>query len=126
MVSLPSHRLANHPPTLLSQLSIRIGISICQNGFLHTKSLYRSYTPFIITSVFGILGSVKSRNFVPVSVWKTVRRKKEDSRDSIPDARTFGSGNDVALGFAGVGLGRRGVKERVMAWTPWNVPARTR
>jgi hypothetical protein len=62
------HLLVNHAPTLLSQLSTRIGISICQKGFLHTKSAYRSYTPLITTSVFGMLGSVKSKNFVPVSV----------------------------------------------------------
>ena len=86
------HLLVNHFPTSLSQLSIRIGISICQKGFLHTKSANRSYMPFIMISVFGIDGSVNSRNFVPVRVWKTVRRKKLLSMDSIPEGARLGSG----------------------------------
>ena len=48
--------------------------------------------PLIIASVFGIEGSVKSRNFVPVSVWKTVKRKKLLSSDSIPEGAKLGSG----------------------------------
>jgi len=119
-----NHRLLNHWLRLRSQASIRIGISICQNGFLQTKSAYRSYTPFMITSVFGILGSVKRRNLVPVSVWKTVRRKKDDSSDSMPVGATVGSGYVQARSEDSEGS--LGVRDLVMAWTPWNVPARTR
>jgi hypothetical protein len=68
-----------------------------------------------MTSVLGIDGSVNSRNLVPVRVWKTVNRKKEDSRLSIPELGMFGSGYDHALGFAGVGDGILGVRERVIA-----------
>lgn len=84
--------------------------------------------PFISTSVLGMLGSVNRRNLVPVRVWNTVNLKNEDSRDSIPLGATVGSGyvqlrpdelaEDVTGSF--------GVRDRVMAWTPWNVPARTR
>ena len=76
-----------------------------------------------------MLGSVNRRNLVPVSVWKTVNLKNEDSRDSMPLGAKVGSGyvhvrpdepaaEDVTGSF--------GVRDRVMAWTPWNVPARTR
>lgn len=95
---------------------------------MHTKSAYLSYTPFIKTSVFGMLGSVNRRNFVPLRVWKTVKRKKDDSSDSIPDGATLGSGY-VQLRpdeFAEEVTGSLGVRDRVIAWTPWNVPARTR
>ncbi|RMD40078.1 hypothetical protein DV735_g5044, partial [Chaetothyriales sp. CBS 134920] len=90
--SLPS---ASHLATSRSQPSSRMGISICQNGFLHTWSAYRSYTPLSTVSVLAalMLGSVKSRNLVPVTVWCTVSRKKLLSRLSIPDAGTFGSGD---------------------------------
>jgi hypothetical protein len=84
--------------------------------------------PFISTSVFGMLGSVNRRNFVPVSVWKTVNRKKEDSSDSMPDGAAVGSGYVQVrpVELAEDVTGSFGVRDRVMAWTPWNVPARTR
>ena len=76
-----------------------------------------------------MLGSVNNRNFVPLRVWKTVRRKKLDSRDSIPDGATVGSGYVQVFPLADVEedvTGNLGVSERVIAWTPWKVPARTR
>jgi hypothetical protein len=76
-----------------------------------------------------MLGSVNKRNFVPLRVWKTVRRKKEDSNDSIPDGGTVGSGYvqlrpDESAADGGTGI--LGVSDLVIAWTPWNVPAMTR
>lgn len=85
--------------------------------------------PLMIVSVFGILGSVKRRNFVPVSVWNTVRRKKLLSIVSMPVAGTLGSGNaqsEARAGFALGCIGSFGVMDLVMACTPWKVPARTR
>jgi hypothetical protein len=76
----------------------------------------------------GILGSVNSKNLVPLKVWNTVNRKKDDSIDSMPDGATVGSGyvqlRDEELAEEVMGI--LGVKERVMAWTPWKVPASTR
>ena len=57
---------------------------------------------------------------MPVSVWKHVSVKKEEERVRIPDEGTEGSGA-VREGFE---AGNLGVRERVMAWTPWKVPAR--
>lgn len=72
--------------------------------------------PFMRMSVFGMLGSVKSRNFVPLRVWKTVRRKKDDSRDSIPDGATVGSGYvHVFPDEDEEGTGSLGVRDRVIA-----------
>lgn len=75
-----------------------------------------------------MLGSVNKRNLVPVRVWKTVNRKKDDSRVSIPDGGTVGSGyvQFFPVELADDVMGSFGVMERVMACTPWNVPARTR
>jgi hypothetical protein len=123
------HLLVKNWFKLLSHASMRIGISICQNGFLHTKSAYLSYIPFINTSVFGMLGSVNSRNFVPVNVWKTVRRKNDDSSDSMPDGAIAGSGYVQCRPEVLVAddvTGSLGVRDRVIACTPWKVPARTR
>lgn len=74
-----------------------------------------------------MLGLVNKRNLVPVRVWKTVRRKKEDSSTSIPLGATVGSGTVyrwVVVEEPG-GSGMRGVRDLVMACTPWKVPART-
>jgi len=75
-----------------------------------------------------MLGSVNNKNLVPLRVWNTVKRKKDDSMDSMPDGATLGSGyvqlRDEELAEEVMGI--RGVRERVMACTPWNVPARTR
>lgn len=83
------------------------------------------------TSVLGMLGSVNNKNLVPVKVWKTVRRKKEDSMLSIPEGATAGSGYVQVFLLAVVEvaddvMGSFGVMDLVMAWTPWNVPARTK
>ena len=48
--------------------------------------------PRIKPSVFGILGSVKSKNLVPVKDWKTVSLKKLVSMLSMPVAGTSGIG----------------------------------
>lgn len=96
--------------------------------------------PRISPSVLGILGSVKSRNFVPVRDWKTVSLKKLDSRLSMPVTGRSGFGYRKAallptpFTVAGGGsseeeaeyAGNLGVRFFVMAWTPWNVPARIR
>ena len=63
-----------------------------------------------------------------------MRRKKEDSRDSIPEGTLAGSGYVHVLPLEDMPgrveedevMGSFGVRERVIAWTPWNVPARTR
>lgn len=79
-----------------------------------------------------MLGSVNSKNLVAVSVWNTVSRKNEDSRLSIPEGGWVGSGYVHCLFgrwwwvVVGVVEGSFGVRDLVMAWTPWNVPARTR
>jgi hypothetical protein len=83
----------------------------------------------MIASVFGMLGSVNSKNLVPVSVENTVKRKKLLSMVSMPEGAEEGSGFVQSLcrdGSAPGCRGSRGVKDLVMAWTPWNVPARTR
>ena len=69
-----------------------------------------------------MLGSVNNKNFVPVSVWKQVSVKKLEERWRIPVVGVVGSGG-VRFGEE-VEEGNLGVKERVMAWTPWKVPAR--
>lgn len=56
----------------------------------------------ITTSTFGISGSVKSRNFVPVRVWKQVRRKRSDSSTSIPVLGTPGFGSVETVPGVGV------------------------
>lgn len=95
-------------------------------------------------------GSVMRRNLVPVWVWKQVRRKKEVSSVSRPVTGRLGFGVVVwsweeggllsrdgvmfeALGLlfgrleeVGFLVGIRGVRDFVMACTPWKVPARTR
>lgn len=75
-----------------------------------------------------MLGSVNNKNLVPLRVWKTVKRKNEDSMDSMPVGATVGSGyvqlRDEELAEEVTGI--LGVNERVMACTPWNVPASTR
>lgn len=100
----------------------------------------------ITVSIFPIIGSVNSRNFVPVNVWKHVRRNLSVSSVSSPVTGVPGFGNEcaVAVGVedivgvdvpegevtvdeedvlvAAVGgrveeMGIRGVMERVMAWT---------
>ena len=38
----------------------------------------------MMTSTLGWYGSVNRRNLVPVNVWKQVKRKREDSRTSMP------------------------------------------
>jgi hypothetical protein len=63
-----------------------------------------------------MLGSVNRRNFVPVSVWKHVSVKNEEDSERIPDDGMEGSG--------GLEVGSFGVSERVIACTPWKVPAR--
>lgn len=75
-----------------------------------------------------MLGSVKRRNLVPLRVWNTVNRKKLDSRDSMPEGATVGSGyvQFLEVELAEDVIGSFGVSERVMAWTPWKVPASTR
>ncbi len=103
-------------------------------------------------STFGMSGSVMRRNLVPVYVWKQVRRKKEVSSVSRPVTGRWGlgvvvwiweeeeglmlSGDGAMLEALGLLLGRlkevgflvgiRGVRDFVMACTPWKVPARTR
>ena len=75
-------------------------------------------------------GSVKRRNFVPVMVWKQVRRKRSVSRTSRPVLGAAGFGREAATETEGEELeleppaavegrveGTWGVKERVMAWT---------
>jgi hypothetical protein len=73
-----------------------------------------------------MLGSVNSKNFVPVNVWKHDSVKNDEERDWIPDDGTEGSGvvREPAPDGAGAEEGNFGVKDRVMAWTPWKVPAR--
>ena len=92
-------------------------------------------------SIFPMLGSVNSRNLVPVSVWKHVNRNFSVSRNSSPEAGTEAFGyeyaawdvDDGALGadpdvgvpegddVAGAGVawavGILGVIERVIACT---------
>ena len=79
--------------------------------------------PLIATSMSDsrMLGSVKSKNFVPVKVWKQVSVKKLELRLRMPVVGVVGSGVVVEEEEE---EGNRGVKERVMAWTPWKVPAR--
>lgn len=69
----------------------------------------------MITSTLGVMGSVRSRNFVPVGVWKHVRRKRLVSRVSMPVVGREGFGLVVEVVEAGEGT--RGVRERVIAWT---------
>lgn len=70
-----------------------------------------------------VIGSVNKRNFVPVSVWKQVRRNFSVSRYSRPDAGIPGFGSTLWLVVVeeevgeGLGTGIRGVMVRVMAWT---------
>jgi hypothetical protein len=52
-------------------------------------------------SIFGISGSVMSRNLVPVWVWKQVRRKKEVSRVSRPVIGRLGFGAVVVCCLEG-------------------------
>ena len=79
--------------------------------------------PLIATSISDsrMLGSVNNRNFVPVSVWKQVSVKKLEERWRIPVVGVVGSGG---VRFEVEEEGNLGVRERVMAWTPWKVPAR--
>lgn len=89
------------------------------------------------------------RNLVPVWVWKQVSRKKDVSRVSMPVAGRWGFGfvkvavvveeeegglfsRDVVAAL-GLLFGRLveavvilGVRDFVMACTPWKVPAKTR
>lgn len=69
----------------------------------------------MMLSTFGVTGSVKRRNFVPVNVWKQLRRKKFVSIVSMPEGRTEGSG--VVVPEELVAEGRRGVRDLVIAWT---------
>lgn len=78
-----------------------------------TKSAYRSYTPFIRKSTLGVKGSVKSKNFVPVSVWEQDKRKNWVSIVSMPVEATPGFGTVEPP----VEEGRRGVRDLVMACT---------
>jgi hypothetical protein len=71
-----------------------------------------------------MLGSVKRRNFVPVRVWKQESVKKEEERERIPEEGRVGSGVCVGVEEEEEEEEKRGVKLRVMAWTPWKVPAR--
>lgn len=68
-------------------------------------------------SMFGWPGSVKSRNLVPVRVWKHWRRNLAVSRTSRPEG--WGRSDGAVLELAGkdVGITEAGVRERVMAWT---------
>ena len=66
-----------------------------------------------MVSTFGWWGSVKSKNFVPVNVWKQLKRKWDDSRTSMPVRSLEGTPR------------MEGVKDFAMACTPWKVPART-
>lgn len=59
----------------------------------------------MMTSTFGWCGSVNKRNFVPVKVWKHVRRKWEDSRTSMPVRWLDGMPRE------------EGVRDFVIAWT---------
>lgn len=73
-----------------------------------------------MASALGCSGEVKRRNLMPVGVWKQVRRKREDSRDSMPvvgGLRAPGWG--LALGWRWEGSG---AMVREMAWMPWKVP----
>lgn len=66
---------------------------------------------------------MKSRNLMPVTVWKHVRRKRSVSRTSRPvlGEEGFGrvkpAGDAVELFVEGAAGGTWGVKERVIAWT---------
>lgn len=88
----------------------------------------------MMTSIFVVGGSVNRRNFVPVSVWKQVRRNRSVSRTSIPVFGREGLGRVQALEGAVVDVdvpavvpmlgavdaaeaGIWGVRERVIAWT---------
>lgn len=85
----------------------------------------------MMTSIFVAGGSVNRRNFVPVSVWKQVRRNRSVSRTSIPVFGREGLGRVQALEGAvadvdipaavptvdAAEVGIWGVKERVIAWT---------
>lgn len=84
--------------------------------------------PRIKPSVFGILGSVKSKNLVPVNDWKTVSLKKLVSILSMPVAGTSGIGlrkpevllEPLMVGAAGSSdetayAGNFGVRDLVMA-----------
>ena len=59
----------------------------------------------MITSTLGCCGSVNRRNFIPVNVWKQVRRNRADSRTSIPVRVDRGSCMEA------------GVSDLVIAWT---------
>ena len=68
-----------------------------------------------MTSTFACCGSVKSRNFVPVRVWKHCRRKFSVSRTSIPDG---GSGREEGVEEREVfAAWERGWRRVVKAWT---------
>jgi hypothetical protein len=68
-----------------------------------------------MTSTFACCGSVKSRNFVPVSVWKHCRRKFSVSRTSIPEG---GSGREEGVEVMDVFVAwERGWRRVVKAWT---------
>ena len=59
-------------------------------------------------STFGWCGSVNNKNLVPVTVWKQVSRKFDDSRTSIPVRCELGT--PMA----------DGVRDFVIAWTLLN------
>lgn len=59
----------------------------------------------MILSTLGWCGSVKSKNFVPVTVWKHVSRKVPDSSTSKPVRSEAGMPRV------------EGVRDLVMAWT---------
>jgi hypothetical protein len=70
-----------------------------------------------MTSTFACCGSVKSRNFVPVKVWKHCRRKFSVSRTSIPDG---GSGREDGVEESDVFVAcESGWRRVVRAWTLW-------
>lgn len=71
----------------------------------------------MIESMLGWPGSVKSKNFVPVSVWKHWRRNLAVSRTSRPEGWGRSDGAVFALVGREAGSTEAGVRERVMAWT---------
>lgn len=61
---------------------------------------------------------------MPVSVWKHDSVKNDEESDWMPLLGTEGSGVVREAAPGGAEEGNFGVKDRVMAWTPWKVPAR--